>query len=196
MVYGSQIVTGIGPDWKRYSASSESPNAEPKARLALVATAPGTIWLDTVSMFPAKTWKGRSNGMRQDLAQMLADLKPAFMRFPGGCYVEGGDYLRNAFRWKTTVQDIAQRPGHLNDTWAYYSTDGLGFHEYLQLAEDLGAEPLFTVNVGMAHRESEPMERMNAWVQDALDAIEYANGPVTSKWVRCARKTGTPSPSI
>jgi alpha-L-arabinofuranosidase len=193
-VYGSQIITGIGPDWKRYSASFESSGAEPKARLALVATAPGTIWLDTVSLFPARTWKGRSNGMRQDLAQMLADLKPAFMRFPGGCYVEGGDYLRNAFRWKTTVQDIAQRPGHLNDTWAYYSTDGLGFHEYLQLAEDLGAEPLFTVNVGMAHRESEPMERMNMWVQDALDAIEYANGPVTIKWGALRAKNGHPKP--
>jgi len=193
-VYGAQTISGIGSEWKRYAASFESSGTEPKARLALVASAPGTIWLDTVSLFPAKTWKGRPNGMRPNLAQMLADLKPGFMRFPGGCYVEGGDYLRNAFRWKTTVTDIADRPGHLNDTWGYYSTDGLGFHEYLQLAEDLGAEPLFTVNVGMAHRESEPMERMNMWVQDALDAIEYANGPVTTKWGALRAQNGHPAP--
>jgi alpha-L-arabinofuranosidase len=193
-VFAAQSITGIGPEWKRYAASFESSGAEPKARLALVASAPGTIWLDTVSLFPAKTFKGRPNGMRQDVAQMLADLKPAFMRFPGGCYVEGGDYLRNAFRWKTTVTDNAERPGHLNDTWGYYSTDGLGYHEYLQLSEDLGAEPLFTVNVGMSHREAEPLERMNTWVQDALDAIEYANGPVTSKWGALRAKNGHPAP--
>jgi hypothetical protein len=193
-VLAAQTITGIGSEWKRYTASFESLGSEPRARLALIASSPGTIWLDVVSLFPAKTWKGRANGMRPDLAQMLADLKPAFMRFPGGCYVEGGDYLRNAFRWKTSVGDIAERPGHLNDTWGYYSTGGLGFHEYLQLAEDLGAEPLFTVNVGMSHRETEPMERMNGWVQDALDAIEYANGPVTSKWGALRAKNGHPAP--
>jgi alpha-L-arabinofuranosidase len=193
-VYGSQTITGIGAEWKRYTASLESTGTEPNARFALVASNPGTLWFDVVSLFPAKTWKGRPNGMRPDVAEMLAQLKPGFLRFPGGCYVEGGNYLRNAFRWKTTIGDNAERPGHLNDMWSYYSSDGLGFHEYLQLAEDLGAEPLYTVNVGMAHRESEPMSSMNSWLQDALDAIEYANGPVTSTWGALRAKNGHPEP--
>jgi alpha-L-arabinofuranosidase len=193
-VYAAQKIGDVGSEWKRYTAVLESSDSDPRAQFALVASAPGTVWLDVVSLFPAKTWKDRPNGLRPDLAQMLTDLKPAFLRFPGGCYVEGGNYLRNAFRWKTTVTDIADRPGHLNDIWGYYSTDGLGFHEYLQLAEDLGAEPMYDVNVGMAHREAEPLERMNEWVQEALDAIEYANGPVTSRWGAVRAKNGHPAP--
>jgi alpha-L-arabinofuranosidase len=131
--------------------------------------------------------------MRSDIASMLADLHPAFLRFPGGCYVEGGNYLRNAFRWKDTVSGIADRPGHLNDMWSYWSSDGLGYHEFLQLSEDLGAEPLFDVNVGMSHKEVEPMDHMDMWVQDALDAIEYANGPANG--AHFVRRTATPRPS-
>jgi alpha-L-arabinofuranosidase len=193
-VFASQRISGVGAEWKGFAAAFRSSGTEHKARFALAASAPGTVWLDVVSLFPVKTWKGRPNGLRPTLAQMLADLKPAFLRFPGGCYVEGGDYLRYAFRWKTTVGDISERPGHLNDIWDYYSSDGLGFHEYLQMAEDLGAEPLYNVNVGMAHREAEPMERMSEWVQEALDGLEYANGPVTSKWGALRAKNGHPAP--
>jgi alpha-L-arabinofuranosidase len=175
-------------------ATIESTGSDPNARLALAVSSTGTLWFDVVSLFPANTWKNRPNGMRADVAEMLAQLKPGFLRFPGGCYVEGGNFLRNAFRWKSTIGDISERPGHLNDMWSYYSSDGLGYHEYLQLAEDLGAEPLYTVNVGMAHRETEPMSRMNPWLQDALDAIEYANGPVTSKWGAVRAKNGHPVP--
>ena len=193
-IYASQAITGIGPEWKRFTASFQSTGTEPKAHLALVASHPGVLWFQTVSLFPTNTWKGRPNGMRADIASMLVDLHPAFLRFPGGCYVEGGNYLRNAFRWKTTVTDIADRPGHLNDMWSYWSSDGLGYHEFLQLSEDLGAEPLFDVNVGMSHKEVEPMDHMDMWVQDALDAIEYANGPVTSKWGALRAKNGHPAP--
>ncbi len=193
-IYASDTITGIGPDWKRFTTTFQSSGTEPKAHLSLVATHPDSVWLQTVSLFPADTFKGRPNGMRADIASMLADLHPAFLRFPGGCYVEGGNYLRNAFRWKDTVSDIAARPGHLNDMWSYWSSDGLGYHEFLQLAEDLGAEPLFDVNVGMSHKEVEPMDHMDMWVQDALDAIEYANGPVTSKWGALRAKNGHPAP--
>ena len=96
-IYASQTITGIGPDWKRFTTTFQSSGTEPKAHLALVATHSGSVWLQTVSLFPANTFKGRPNGMRSDIATMLADLHPAFLRFPGGCYVEGGNYLRNCF---------------------------------------------------------------------------------------------------
>jgi hypothetical protein len=126
-IYARQTIAGIGPEWTRFTASFQSTGTEPKAHLALVASRPGTLWLQTVSLFPANTFKGRTNGMRSDIASMLAGLHPAFLRFPGGCYVEGGNYLRNAFRWKDTVSGIADRPGHLNDMWSYWSSDGLGY---------------------------------------------------------------------
>ena len=119
-------------------------------------------------------------------------MKPAFVRFPGGCYVEG-DKLANAFRWKDTIGDVAQRPGHWN-LWGYRSTDGLGYHEYLQMCEDLGAEPLYVINCGMAHKDHVAMDQMGPWVQDALDAIEYANGPATSTWGSLRAKAGHPAP--
>ena len=111
---------------------------------------------------------------------MLADLKPAFMRFPGGCWVEG-QTLDSAMRWKATIGDPALRRTQPN-LWGYMSTNGLGYHEYLQLCEDLGATALFVVNCGMSHRENVPMDQMGPYVQDALDAIEYAIGPVDSTW--------------
>jgi alpha-L-arabinofuranosidase len=120
-------------------------------------------------------------------------MKPAFFRFPGGCYVEGG-VLAEAFRWKDSIGDIAERPGHFNIWQHTRSNDGLGYHEYLQMSEDLGAEPLFVINCGMAHGDHVPMDQMGPWVQDALDAIEYANGPVESKWGALRAKAGHPKP--
>jgi alpha-L-arabinofuranosidase len=193
-VHAAQRISGLTPDWKRFALTLTSDAADPSARLSIVTSSPGTFWLDVVSLFPSDTWKNRFNGTRPDLAELLSDLKPAFLRFPGGCFVEGGNYLRDAFRWKTALGDIAERPGHENARWGYWSTDGLGLHEYLQFAEDLGAEPLYVPNVGVAHREAEPMDRMGDWVQEALDAIEYANGPVTSKWGGIRAKNGHPAP--
>jgi alpha-L-arabinofuranosidase len=150
--------------------------------------------LNIVSLFPDDTYKHRPNGLRRDLGELVEAMHPAFMRFPGGCYVEGGDYTANAFRWKNTIGDIAERPGHANAIWRYWSTDGLGYEEYLQLCEDIHAVPLFVVNVGMAHREAVAISKMDPFIQDALDGIEYANGPVTSKWGAERAKNGHPEP--
>ena len=152
-----------------------------------------------ISFFPVKTWKNRPAGLRLDLASMVEQLQPAFVRFPGGCFVEGLT-LTDAYQWKTTIGDIASRPGHPG-MWQYRSTDGLGFHEFLQWSEDLGAEPLYVVNVGISHAfgnvrdyEASPLDELQLWIQDALDAIEYANGPVTSKWGKKRAENGHPEP--
>jgi len=179
-------------EWKQYKLTL-TPSADcPAGKLKISATGTGTIYLDMVSLFPKETWKGRANGLRADLAEMLMGMKPAFARFPGGCFVEG-NRIENAFRWKKTIGDIAQRPGHWN-LWGYRSTDGLGYHEYLQMCEDLNSEPLFVINCGMAHENHIPMDQMGEWVQDALDAIEYANGPADSTWGALRAKNGHPKP--
>lgn len=152
-----------------------------KGSLQLLATADGSMTVDVVSLFPA-TWKGRANGLRPDLAQFLADTHPTFLRFPGGCYVEGQGGYDNAFQWKKTIGSIEQRPGHWNRNWGYWSSDGLGFDEYLQLCEDLGAAPLFVVNVGLGHGFTLSLDDTKALVQDCLDAIEYANGDASTTW--------------
>jgi alpha-L-arabinofuranosidase len=139
---------------------------------------------------PEETWKGR--GLRPDLAQVMADMKPGLFRFPGGSYSEG-HVLAHAWRWKEHIGDVAERPGTWN-IWGYRSTGALGFHEYLQLAEDLGAEPLYVAHVGMAEKDFVPMNELEPWIQDVLDAIEYANGPVTSKWGALRAKHGHPAP--
>ncbi|MGO9111566.1 MAG: alpha-L-arabinofuranosidase C-terminal domain-containing protein [Thermoguttaceae bacterium] len=181
----------IGGQWKQYHETLTAKETTSRGRLVLASSSSGTIWLDEVSLFPKNTWKGRPNGLRPDLAKMLADLKPAFNRFPGGCYVEG-NRLANAFRWKNSIGELAERPGHWN-LWGYRSTDGLGYHEYLQLCEDIGAEPLFVINCGMAHEDSIPNDKLGPWIQDALDAIEYANGPADSPWGSLRAKAGHPA---
>jgi alpha-L-arabinofuranosidase len=162
--------------------------------------------LDVVSLFPENTWKHRRNGLRADLVQRLADLHPAFMRFPGGCIVEGMD-LPNRYQWKDTIGDIAERPENWNrwqdamgDATApqYYQTYGLGFFEYFQLCEDLGAEPVPILNCGMAcqyeSKQLVPLDQLGPFVQDALDLIEFANGPVTSPWGARRAAMGHPEP--
>ena len=190
--YATATIRGFGPEWRQYKAALTASATDPKARLAITANAPGTIWLDVVSLFPQDTFKRRPNGLRPDLAAKLMDLKPSFVRFPGGCWVEG-DTLEYAMRWKRTIGDLGDRRNQWN-LWQYYSTNGLGFHEYLQMCEDLGAEPLFVINCGMSHHGNVPLDQMDEWVQDALDAIEYANGPVTSKWGALRAKAGHPKP--
>lgn len=192
-VLAQSRITGLSPEWKRHAVSLRATASDPKARLVITSSSPGTVGLDVVSLFPRRTWKGRANGLRFDLAEKIATMKPAFIRFPGGCFVEG-NFLQNAFRWKTTIGDITLRPGHLNDNWGYRSTDGLGFHEYLQMCEDMNAEPLFVINCGMAHRDIVPLNELDPWVQDALDAVEYANGPITSKWGALRARNGHPAP--
>lgn len=190
LVCASGEVRSIGADWNHYELLLASEATEPAAQLVLTVTSPGTLQLDMVSLFPRDTWKGR--GLRPDLMQMLAGLQPAFMRFPGGCWVEG-DTMEFAYRWKETIGDISQRRTQYN-IWQYHATHGVGFHEYLQMCEDLRAEPLFVINCGMSHRETVPMAGMEPYVQDALDAIEYCNGPATSRWGAVRAANGHPAP--
>jgi alpha-L-arabinofuranosidase len=183
-------ITGITDHWKDYALDLTASDTDPKARLSLATAGQGTLWLDMVSVRPQKTWK--NHGLRPDLCEMLDALKPSFVRFPGGCWVEGDD-LAHMYHWKNSVGDVAHRPPLWN-IWQYWATHGLGYHEYLQLSEDLGAEPLFCINVGMSHRENVPLDQMGPWVQDALDALEYANGPTNTVWGGLRAKNGHPAP--
>ena len=183
-------VSNFSDKWNYHTLDLIAGGSDPKAKLEISGEGNGVLYLDMVSLKPKKTWK--NHGLRVDLAESLDALHPKFLRFPGGCWVEGDDFA-HMNHWKDTVGDIDTRKPLWN-IWRYYATQGLGYHEYLQLAEDLGAEPLFCINVGMSHKESIPMDRMAQWVQDALDAIEYANGPTNSVWGAMRAAAGHPSP--
>lgn len=183
-------ITGLADQWKGFSLDLTATGTDPKAQLSLTVSGKGTLWLDMVCVAPAQTWK--NHGLRPDLCEMLDGLKPAFLRFPGGCWVEGDD-MAHMYHWKETIGEIWHRKP-LYNIWRYWATHGLGYHEYLQMCEDLGAEPLFVINVGMSHKEHIPMDQMGQWVQDALDAIEYANGPADSIWGSLRVKNGHPAP--
>ncbi|MDR0352499.1 MAG: DUF1080 domain-containing protein [Opitutaceae bacterium] len=216
-VLGRCRVENISTTWVRRDAVIAIPPASAsrlpvpftgtgRARLVVTADAAGTIDLDVISLFPENTWKQRPNGLRADLVQMLADMRPGFLRFPGGCIVEGDD-LANAYRWKDTVGDIAARPENRN-RWQhalhrdhapqYYQSYGLGFFEYFQLCEDIGAAPVPVINCGMACQyqtgELVPLGELGPFVRDALDLVEFANGPVDSKWGGIRAAMGHPAP--
>src|ERR1035438_309751 len=142
VVYAQASFSGLTTNWQHFAASLVSSGTDTNARIVLSITNAGTVWLDVVSLFPSATFYSRTNGLRLDLANMLAALHPSFLRFPGGNFIEGNN-LTNAVRWKKTIGDIAQRPGHMNDAWGYWSTDGFGYHEFLQFCEDTGMEPLY-----------------------------------------------------
>ena len=180
-------------EWTKYTATLQSNDNDPKARFALVFDGKGTLQLDVVSLFPP-TFKNRENGLRPDLANMLWQMHPRFMRFPGGCFVEGQISPENAFRWERTIGPIEERPGHWNVNWGYRTTDGIGFHEYLQMAEDLGAKPLYVVNVGLWHGGLTPVDSLQPWIDETLAALEYANGDVTTKYGALRAKNGHPEP--
>jgi len=183
-------VTGLGPEWRYHKLELTPAASDPKARLQISASGEGAFFLDMVSLMPEKSWK--NHGLRADLAESLDRLHPSFMRFPGGCWVEGDDFA-HMNHWKRTVGNIEVREPLWN-IWGYNATQGLGFYEYLQMTEDLGAVPLFCINIGMSHHEVIPMDRMGEWVQDALDAIEYANGPTNSVWGARRASAGHPAP--
>lgn len=191
-VYATAKTANLGTDWQKLAVSLTSNATDPNARLVVSAQRAGTIYLDMVSLFPQQTFKNRANGLRPGLAKMLDGLQPAFMRFPGGCWVEG-ETLENASRWKRTVGALESRWTQPN-LWGYNSTNGLGYHEYLQMCEDLQTDALFVVNCGMSHKGVVPMDQMEPFVQDALDAIEYATGPTTGQWGALRAKNGHPQP--
>ncbi len=186
----SSEIKGVGTDWKYFSLTLNALGSDPKAHLEIAGEGNGKLYLDMVSLLPEQTWK--NHGLRVDLAEAVNALHPKFLRFPGGCWVEGDDFA-HMNHWKNTIGNIDTRTPLWN-IWGYNATQGLGFHEYLQLAEDLGAEPLFCVNAGISHKEVVPLDRMGQWIQDILDAIEYANGSETSVWGSLRAQSGHPKP--
>jgi len=203
---GTAILSIESPDWKKYTISFSAIDTEPKARFNVWFEGAGSLDLDMISLFPADTWKNRPGGLRADLVQLLADLKPGFVRFPGGCIVEGFE-LATRYQWKKTVGKPEERQTSINRwntefkhklTPDYYQSFGLGFFEYFQLAEDLGAEPLPILSCGMACQynsaEVAPMDQLEPYIQDALDLVEFANGPADSKWGGLRAQMGHPAP--
>ncbi len=191
----TEFDVSLTQEWQKVTVDITATASETKGWLAIKALEPMVIYLDVVSLMPP-TYKNRPNGCRRDLAEMLAALHPRFVRFPGGCYVEGTwrDGQTNRFEWKKTIGPVEERPGHMNVNWGYRVSDGLGFHELLQLSEDLGAEPLFVVNVGVGHGWMQPYNDLDEYVQEALDALEYANGDVTTKYGALRARAGHPEP--
>lgn len=196
----------LTPSWQRYKCELTASDTDNGAKLVLLADSAGVVDLDVISLFPKNTFKGRENGMRADLAKLIADMKPGFMRFPGGCIVEGKN-LGNAYHWKDTVGPIWERKQNWNrwqevmaksNVSEYSQTYGLGFFEFFQLCEDVGASPVPVINCGMScqfqDKELVPMKELDPWVQDALDLVEFANGPATSKWGKLRADMGHPEP--
>lgn len=203
---GETTLSLKGKEWKKYEASFVSSGTDLRASLRIWFEGTGLVDFDMVSLFPGDTWKGRPNGLRADLVQLLADLKPGFVRFPGGCIVEGFD-LENRYQWKKTIGPVDERQLMIN-RWNtefkhkpapdYFQSFGLGFYEYFLLAEDIGAEPLPILNCGMACQfntaEVVPLEQLDPYIQDALDLIEFANGNPESKWGKIRTQMGHPAP--
>ena len=193
-VYAETAVEAkIGKKWSKFTAELTANANDPKAQFELVFDGKGIVTLDVVSLFPP-TFMNRENGLRPDLAQLLYNIHPKFVRFPGGCYVEGQESPENAFHWEKTIGPIEERPGHKNVNWRYRTSDGMGFDEYLQLAEDLNAKPLYVVNVGLWHGGMTPVDSIQPWIDECMNALEYANGPVTSKYGALRAKNGHPEP--
>ena len=192
--------------WKKVTATLHPKDTDPKARLAVVLDGKGIVDLDMISLFPQHTWKNRPGGLRADMVQALADLHPGFLRFPGGCIVEGS-VLERRYQWKNTIGPVEDR--HLLiDRWNYefqhrptpdyFQSFGLGFFEYFQLCEDIGAEPLPILNCGMACQfnsgELCPIDELGPYIQDALDLIEFANGAPDTVWGAKRAALGHPAP--
>ena len=201
-VLAKSTVKNLNAAWSRESVTLRPTATEAHARLQVLLETPGHVDLDMVSLFPKKTW----NGLRADLVQWLADLKPGFLRFPGGCIVEGR-YLSTRYQWKNTIGKPEERRliiNRWNDEFKhrpapdYFQTFGLGFYEYFLLCEDIGAEPVPIVNCGMAcqfnSKELAPLSELDSYIQDALDLIEFANGPVSSPWGARRAAMGHPKP--
>ncbi|MNF31066.1 Extracellular exo-alpha-L-arabinofuranosidase precursor [compost metagenome] len=205
-VLGETRIVPTANDWKAYTAQFTATQTEAKAQLKITFEGTGTIDLDMISLFPEDTWMNRKNGMRKDIVQLLYDMKPGFLRFPGGCIVEGRT-LAQRYQWKKTVGDVEKRETLIN-RWNtefshkpapdYFQTFGLGFFEYFQLSEDLGAQPLPILSCGMACQfntgELVPLAELDPYVQDALDLIEFANGGVDTPWGKVRSDMGHPKP--
>ena len=207
-VFAAEKITVDSKDWKKYQVIIKSKRQEAKARLRIFLTSKKSIDMEHVSLFPVDTWKGRENGLRSDLAQALYDLHPGVFRFPGGCIVEGTE-LGDRYQWKNSVGQVENRKLNSN-RWQYtfpyrffpdyYQTYGLGFYEFFQLSEDIGAEPLPVISCGLACQFQNHDDKahvavcdLQPYIQDALDLIEFANGDVTTKWGKVRAEMGHPA---
>ena len=202
---GEVEFTVSNSSWNKFSATITATEDAPNASLQILCLTVGDMDVDMVSLMPQDTYMG--HGLRKDLAQALADLKPKFMRFPGGCVVHGGgDGFWNTYRWKTTVGPKETRKQQKN-TWGYHQSVGLGYFEYFQFCEDVGMEPLPILPCGVSCQGANggwnmrgqaqdvvPMSEMDEWVDEALDLIEWANGDVTTKWGKVRADAGHPKP--
>jgi len=202
----SKRLEGVASDWRKITTTLRPNATDAQSWLNVIVEGRGTVDLDMVSLFPRKTWMNRPGGLRADLVQMLADMEPGFFRFPGGCIVEGS-HLDRRYQWKNTIGPVEERPLLIN-RWNYefkhrpapdyYQTFGLGFFEYFQLCEDIEAEPLPILSCGIACQfnsgELVPLDELDPYVQDALDLIEFANGPATSEWGGKRAAMGHPEP--
>ncbi len=204
-VYGEVTMRTVSAEWKKLEAVITATKTADDARIEVVPQQTGRVDLDMVSLFPQKTFKGRRNGLRADLAQALSDLRPRFMRFPGGC-VAHGDGIGNIYRWENTIGPLEARKPQRN-LWGYHQSFGLGYFEYFQFCEDIGAEPVPVVAAGVPCQNSAhhgcliggqqggiPMEEMDEYIQSVLNLVEYANGDAKSDWGRKRAEAGHPEP--
>ncbi len=195
-VFATEKISKITGEWKKYEATLKTKgDVKPSKdnRLVVKTEKPGTIWFQNVSLFPP-TYKDRPNGTRPDIMQWLADMKPAFLRFPGGNYLEGSN-MAERFNWKETIGDVSERPGH-RSPWGYWSTDGFGLLEFLEWCEDLNMEPVLGVFAGytLDKKYVEPGPALEPYVQEALEEIEYVIGDKSTKWGAQREKDGHPKP--
>jgi alpha-L-arabinofuranosidase len=194
-VYATERFSGLTTDWKKFEVTLKTGRVTPtaKAHFAITLDQPGTVWFGLVSLFPP-TWNDQPNGFRKDLMQMLVDLNPKFLRFPGGNYVEG-DTVETRFEWKKTIGPIEERHGH-PCPWGYRSTDGMGLLEFLEWCEDMKAEPLLAVYAGYSLKGAHvnPGPDLEPFVQDALEEIEYVMGDTNTTWGAQRAKDGHPEP--
>ena len=196
-VVATATIPKITSTWQKYGATLTTGNSVPAGanRLVISAHRSGTIWLGMVSLFPP-TYADRANGGRQDIMQLLADMKPAFLRFPGGNYLEGNT-VSTRFDWKQTIGDISQRPGHMDDAWRYWSSDGMGLLEFLEWCEDLHMQPVLAVYAGYSLSNGAnfaPGPALQPFVNDALDEIQYITGDSSTKWGAERARDGHPGP--
>lgn len=198
-VVAKTSVTATSKEWQKQKAVLTATADVRSAVLALVPQKAGKYEFDLVSLFPQKTFKGRPNGLRADLAQAIADLHPRFMRFPGGCLAHG-DGVHNIYNWKETVGPLESRKPQRN-LWGYHQTKGLGYYEFFQFSEDIGAEPVPVIAAGVCCQNSRgggqqgvPMCEMDAFIQDIVDLVEYANGDASTKWGSVRAEAGHPEP--
>ena len=206
--FATATLTVNSKEWKKYQVVLKPDVTHPKAELRIFLTSKSTVDLEHVSLFPVDTWKGHENGLRKDLAQALADIKPGVFRFPGGCIVEGTD-LATRYNWKNSVGPVENRP--LNENrWQYtfphrffpdyYQTYGLGFYEFFQLSEEIGSEPLPILSCGLSCQFQNTdadahvaVCDLDSYIQDALDLIEFANGSTDTKWGKLRADMGHPA---